>query len=257
MECSLDKVTDSYGQICQQCRAIATCDYSVKMDRRSEHDLVAESINTMSDRRKEIELISAERAEQIKKFTRRQTREIESVATSMNQMSATISEVSILASNSSDNAGKAFSSVQSAQQQLTEAVAQVSTLASEIDSASSAISEVSNSSKNIDSIVDVINMIAEQTNLLALNAAIEAARAGPGTRDGLAARELGRVGAKRPVDLGGACTPRPRPRQRGYSSLGARAQSRACHRSRLLPRTLPFRRSWRPNENGSARGAEW
>jgi methyl-accepting chemotaxis protein len=178
MEQSLDRVTDSYGQICEQCGAIAAGDFSVKMNKRSNKDSVADSINHMSNRRREIEEALKQRSDQIKLFTQRQNAEIENVAASMNEMSATISEVSTLATDSSDNAKKAYGSVQEAQQKLSEAVSEVTTLADEFSSASLAINEVASSSQNINSIVDVINMIAEQTNLLALNAAIEAARAG-------------------------------------------------------------------------------
>ncbi len=178
MEVSLDKVTHSYGKICQQCGSIASGDFSGTMEKRSEHDSVADSINHMSNRRKEIEQALKERSEQIQLHTKRQSSEIQNVATSMNEMSTTIGEVSTLATSSADSANQAVSSIQSAQNQLTEAVKEVQTLAGEIGSASDAINEVETSSQNINSIVDTINMIAEQTNLLALNAAIEAARAG-------------------------------------------------------------------------------
>lgn len=178
MERSLDNVVQSYQQISQLCSAVATGDFSVHMQKRSRNDSVADSINFMSNRRKEIEKALTERSNQIKKSTQVQSTEIESVATSMNQMSTTVSEVSNLASGSANNAQNAVDKVQETQQILSDAVKEVQTLSVEIASVSDAISDVSQRSENINSIVDVINMIAEQTNLLALNAAIEAARAG-------------------------------------------------------------------------------
>ncbi|MFT5716535.1 MAG: methyl-accepting chemotaxis protein [Oleiphilaceae bacterium] len=178
MEDSLNKVSESYNQICKLCGDIAAGDFDVSMEKRSEHDTVADSINTMSHRRQAIEKAVSKRSDQIKNSIKIQSVEIESVATSMNQMSTTVNEVSGLASDSADSAKKAFDAVKEVQDKLAEALTEVRELSQEITSASEAISKVATSSENINRIVDVINMIAEQTNLLALNAAIEAARAG-------------------------------------------------------------------------------
>jgi len=178
MEASLNKVGLSYSQIDKLCTAIAEGDFSASMDKRSENDTVAESINFMSNRRKEIEQALLERSNLIISNTQTQSAEIENVATAMNEMSATISEVSNLATQSADNATEAVSSAGDTQNILSDAVTEVKELSTEITLASDAISEVAVSSENISSIVETINMIAEQTNLLALNAAIEAARAG-------------------------------------------------------------------------------
>lgn len=178
MAASLEKVSSSYAQIDKLCNAIAAGDFSANMEKRSENDSVAESINFMSKRRKEIEQALEERSNIIITSTQTQSTEIENVATSMNEMTATINEVSSLAVESADNASDAVSSAQGTQKLLSDAVVEVKDLSTEIMAASDAISEVAISSENISSIVEVINMIAEQTNLLALNAAIEAARAG-------------------------------------------------------------------------------
>jgi|GEM_PF-961471 len=178
MAASLGKVGQSYSQIDKLCTAIAAGDFSASMEKRSENDTVAESINFMSKRRKEIEQALLERSNLIISNTQTQSCEIENVATAMNEMSATISEVSNLATQSADNATEAVSSASDTQNILSDAVTEVKELSTEITLASDAISEVAVSSENISSIVETINMIAEQTNLLALNAAIEAARAG-------------------------------------------------------------------------------
>lgn len=178
MELSLRNVSKSYEQIDKLCRAIAEGDYTAQMDKRSEQDSVAESLNFMSKRREEIEHALIERSQQIQSSTKTQSAEIENVATSMNEMSATINEVSNLAVESADNASEAVNGAQETQELLSSAVKEIKELSVEISSASAAISEVAESSENISSIVETINMIAEQTNLLALNAAIEAARAG-------------------------------------------------------------------------------
>jgi len=174
----LDKVGESYEKISSLCSAIAAGDFSVRMDERCENDEVAKAINHMSHRRKAIEQALKQHSDQIRESTNVQSTEIESVATSIHEMSTTTSEVSKLASGSADNANQALTAVQTAQQTLSLTVQEVQGLSEEMNQANQAINRVSESSTNISSIVDVINMIAEQTNLLALNAAIEAARAG-------------------------------------------------------------------------------
>jgi len=178
MEASLARVGSSYSQINKLCTAIAAGDFSACMNKRSENDTVAESINFMSQRRKEIEQALVDRSNLIITNTQTQSTEIENVATAMNEMSTTIGEVSNLATKSADNATDAVSSAEETQKILSHAVLEIKALSTEITLASDAISEVATSSENISSIVETINMIAEQTNLLALNAAIEAARAG-------------------------------------------------------------------------------
>ncbi len=175
---SLRKVGESYKTISTLCSAVAAGDFSARMDERCENDEVAKAINNMSQQRKSIELALKEHSNQIKESTSIQSTEIESVATSMHEMSSTTGEVAKLASSSADNANQASNAVQTAQQTLAQTVQEIKGLSEEMSQANQAISRVSDSSTNITSIVDVINMIAEQTNLLALNAAIEAARAG-------------------------------------------------------------------------------
>ncbi len=178
MQMSLKNVSQSYEQIDTVCRAIAEGDYSAKMDKRSEQDSVAESLNFMSNKRKEIEQALVERSQQIEASTKTQSAEIENIATSMNEMSATINEVSSLAVASADNATEAVSGSKETQTLLSSTVEEIKALSHETSKVNDVISQVASSSENISRIVEVINMIAEQTNLLALNAAIEAARAG-------------------------------------------------------------------------------
>jgi len=175
---SFDKVIHSYHQISRACSAIAAGDYSMRMEKRSQQDEVAEAINFVSERRQQVEGELNEWSNKIQRSTDIQNAEMERVAVSIHEMTATSNEVAELASNSASNSSDALESIKETQQTLSEAVKEVEALAGEMSEASSTISEVAQSTDNINSIVDVINMIAEQTNLLALNAAIEAARAG-------------------------------------------------------------------------------
>ncbi len=102
----------------------------------------------------------------------------ESVATAVNQMSASINEVSQFAN-------RAAESVKNANQTGTEGVdvgeslgTEIGQLSLEMSTAVEAIGRLHHESNSIAEVLDVIQGIAEQTNLLALNAAIEAARAG-------------------------------------------------------------------------------
>jgi methyl-accepting chemotaxis protein len=175
---SLNRVAASYMEISKLCGAIADGDFDVNMEKRSENDIVATSINLMSLRRKEIEKLFQQRAGLIASSTQTQKNELERVSSAIYKMSNTTNEIASLAANSAEHSQKAVVSMKDTQQVLSESVTEVKSLSTEILSASEAITEVATSSININHIVEVINTIAEQTNLLALNAAIEAARAG-------------------------------------------------------------------------------
>ena len=117
-------------------------------------------------------------AEETDDSTQRQSQEIDSVVTAMNEMSAAANEVATFAGDAAGNAREASDGVTSTQATLSTAVAGVAALARDMEQASEAIGHVASRSDDINRILEVIRGIAEQTNLLALNAAIEAARAG-------------------------------------------------------------------------------
>lgn len=110
--------------------------------------------------------------------TNNQQREIDSVVTATNEMSATANEVSQVAVAVADNVNSAKDTVMSSQKSLAGSVSTVQALTEDMQKASQSISDVASRTEDINQILDVIRSIAEQTNLLALNAAIEAARAG-------------------------------------------------------------------------------
>lgn len=108
----------------------------------------------------------------------RQQGEIDQVATAMNEMSATVSEVSNNAANAASAAQDADNNAKDGWQVVNTTVETINNLASEVERTSEVIENLKGDSISIGTVLDVIRDIAEQTNLLALNAAIEAARAG-------------------------------------------------------------------------------
>lgn len=108
----------------------------------------------------------------------KQQRETEQVATAMNEMTATVMEVSNNAEQAAESTGQADTQAQEGRQVVNDTVESINLLAKEVDSAANVIHELEQNSDSIGSVLEVIRGIAEQTNLLALNAAIEAARAG-------------------------------------------------------------------------------
>ena len=107
-----------------------------------------------------------------------QHRELDAVATAVNEMSATINDV---AGNTAQAAGAATTAATTAQEghRIVEFANQYSVqMASHLEDASAVMRQLDADSQQIGQVLAVIRGIAEQTNLLALNAAIEAARAG-------------------------------------------------------------------------------
>ena len=108
----------------------------------------------------------------------RQRNETEQVATAMNQMTASVHEVSRNAASGASVAQTTAVQSQKGSQVVQNTISGINTLADNVSRASDVIHELEKDSDSIGSVLDVIQGIAEQTNLLALNAAIEAARAG-------------------------------------------------------------------------------
>ncbi|KJY84687.1 chemotaxis protein [Vibrio galatheae] len=107
-----------------------------------------------------------------------QNHRTESVATAVNEMSASIAEVAQFASRAAEfvrNANDTGSEGVQVGQSLGN---EISRLDDEMKTAVEAIQRLHHETNSIAEVLDVIQGIAEQTNLLALNAAIEAARAG-------------------------------------------------------------------------------
>lgn len=107
-----------------------------------------------------------------------QQAETQQVATAMNQMSTTISEVSQHVSETAASADTANNLVTQGTAIANVTKESIETLRDTVADISQSVTAVSEQTENIASAAKMIEQIAEQTNLLALNAAIEAARAG-------------------------------------------------------------------------------
>ncbi len=107
-----------------------------------------------------------------------QLQEIDLLATAMNEMSVSASEVA----NNAQGAAHAAESANNAGLRgvdiVGETTSSISSLSRSIEGTVKDVETLEDATHNIETILQVINDIAEQTNLLALNAAIEAARAG-------------------------------------------------------------------------------
>jgi len=108
----------------------------------------------------------------------KQQQETDQVAAAMNEMVATVQEVSRTAEEASDATKNADIEARSGTEASNIAMNGIKTLVDKIDETEAVVKKLEVESENIGAVLVVIQSIAEQTNLLALNAAIEAARAG-------------------------------------------------------------------------------
>jgi methyl-accepting chemotaxis protein len=108
--------------------------------------------------------------------------ETDQVATALNEMTATVQEVSRNAGQASDAAIEAAHETREGESVLSQTMNEIGCLAAEVRNSTEAMDGLKRESEKIGSVLDVIKSVAQQTNLLALNAAIEAARAGEAGR---------------------------------------------------------------------------
>ncbi|SME87871.1 methyl-accepting chemotaxis protein [Desulfovibrio gilichinskyi] len=111
-----------------------------------------------------------------------QTERVSETATAMEEMNATVLEVSRNASNAASESDKARDKAQEGSNVVAKAVNSIQDVQNQIGDLKKHMSSLGKQTDDIDSIMHVISDIADQTNLLALNAAIEAARAGDAGR---------------------------------------------------------------------------
>ena len=107
-----------------------------------------------------------------------QQHEIDMIATAVEEMSASISEVARSATQASHATEETNQRASAGQRAVELAIASTDKVAEGMRDSIGTIQSLQQDSQTIGSVLGVIRGVAEQTNLLALNAAIEAARAG-------------------------------------------------------------------------------
>lgn len=138
-------------------------------------------VGEASNRANQVLLVShalIESAEEVRNHAEHQARESRDLATAMEQVNSTISDIAHSASSTFANSTHIAQATADSMQNMGSVVQSVNNLSTVFERATHAMDELRQASDEISKIVQVINGIAEQTNLLALNAAIEAARAG-------------------------------------------------------------------------------
>ncbi len=109
---------------------------------------------------------------------KRQGKEIQQVADTMQQMVASVQEIAQNTNRASEVARSTDQEAKSGQTMVQDAISKIDRLAAEVDQAAHVLKELEGDSDSIGEVLKIIGDIADKTNLLALNAAIEAARAG-------------------------------------------------------------------------------
>lgn len=103
---------------------------------------------------------------------------LDSVATAMEEMTASAKEVSNISQQATSQTENDAQHIEQSYTRVQSAISEISRLSDYIGKASESVASLTENTTQINEVITTINAISEQTNLLALNAAIEAARAG-------------------------------------------------------------------------------
>ncbi len=188
-------ITRRLSQVSQGLKAIASGDLrqrihgrdgrdeigSLKASAKEMHTRLLEMISHIGETTEQLSAAAEEMSivtTQTREGIHRQQSETAQVATAMNQMTATVQEVTSNISLSAETAENTYRNTDSGQQIIEATIQGIRQLASRIEHGAETVQQLEQHSGEISGVLDVIKGVAEQTNLLALNAAIEAARAG-------------------------------------------------------------------------------
>ncbi|MCM0754917.1 methyl-accepting chemotaxis protein [Desulfovibrio aminophilus] len=124
----------------------------------------------------------AGKSQEIQRGTEKQRERIQSTATAMEQMNATVLDVAKNASTAAEHGKSAKDKAQVGAKVVEHSIEALNTTQRRAEELQANMSQLDDRARAIGSVITVIEDIADQTNLLALNAAIEAARAGEAGR---------------------------------------------------------------------------
>ncbi|MDV6250210.1 methyl-accepting chemotaxis protein [Vibrio sp. EA2] len=103
---------------------------------------------------------------------------LDSVATAMEEMTASAKEVSSISQQATTQSDQDAHKIELSRGRVQNVIGEIETLSGYIEQAANSVMHLNDNTTQINDVITTINAISEQTNLLALNAAIEAARAG-------------------------------------------------------------------------------
>ncbi|MFA0121051.1 methyl-accepting chemotaxis protein, partial [Vibrio sp. 10N.261.48.A2] len=144
-------------------------------------DTLSELVNNVNQNAATLSETSASFEKEMKRSETQimsQNSSLDSVATAMDQMTASANEVSNISARSTEQAEQDAQQINDSHAMVQQAISEITTLSSLIEQTSSSVTSLNVNTSQINEVITTINAISEQTNLLALNAAIEAARAG-------------------------------------------------------------------------------
>ncbi|NLS12330.1 methyl-accepting chemotaxis protein [Vibrio sp. SM6] len=162
---------DEYGDLARE----------LERTRSQLHDVMQLQVNASEETASLSEVLTISMSE-TQESAQEEFAEVDSLASAMSEMSATVLTIAENAKAASTLTSAAYEKAQSGHQYLQQSMTKMHDLSSDITSSSNVVNQVETRVDAISSVVGTIQGISEQTNLLALNAAIEAARAGEAGR---------------------------------------------------------------------------
>ena len=124
----------------------------------------------------------AAQAEEIRHGTDQQRDRLQTTATAMEEMTATVMEVARNAGSAAEEGRATRDRAIAGATVVDKAISAITSTERKAQALKTAMTELDDKARSIGAVITVIDDIADQTNLLALNAAIEAARAGEAGR---------------------------------------------------------------------------